>query len=353
MTAAAAVSNEADLLTAARGGDERAFRELTDPHRRVLIAHCYRMLGSLSDAEDMVQETLLRAWRRIETFEGRASFRGWLYKIATNACLDALAARAARTLPQEIAPAADPTGPVTPVHDPIWLEPCPDEVFVGEVSPETPVDPEANLDRRESVALAFLAALQLLPASQRAVLILRGVLGWQATEVAELLETSVPAVNSALQRARSTLEQKLPAGAPPATAALDPSREAAPLARYMQAWESGDPAALVAVLKEDATVVMPPAPQWFHGRDAINTFFTNVVFAGPGAATRYRAVPAPRANGRPAIAVYMRDEATGVFRANGLHLLTLDAVGRVAEIVAFLDPRIVGRFGLPMELPPG
>ena len=328
-------------LAAARTGDEQAFRAISEPHRRELQAHCYRMVGSLTDAEDLTQETLLRAWRQLEGFEGRSSLRAWLYKIATNACLDALDKRPARQLPVDSGPASDPSAPMAaPRMEPIWLEPYPDEWL-----PDTAPDPEAVVSTRQSVALAFLAALQLLPARQRAVLLLRDVLGWHAEEVADFLGMSVAAANSALQRARATLEAR--------TAKEDQmkvEREALPelLQRYVRAWEEADLSSLAALLREDAVLAMPPVPSWYQGRQAIAAMLRAAIFAGD-ARGRYRMVPT-RANGQPAFGCYQLDAAAGVYRPLALQVVEL-AGESVREMTSFLDTSLFAKFGLPATLP--
>src|SRR5919108_3257794 len=248
---------QAALLAAARRGDEHAFARLTSPYRRELLVHCYRLVGSLHDAEDLLQETLLRAWQRLGAFEGRSSLRRWLYRIATNACLNALE-RTPRVL---LFPTAEEAVPLAARVE--WLEPYPDSLL-----PEA-ADPSARLDLRESVALAFLAAIQHLPPRQRAMLVLFDVLGWSASEIAELLETSVAAVNSGLQRARSTLDRQ-----PPPQPAEEEER--ALLKRFVEAWERVDIEGLVELLREDAVLAMPPEPMWFSGREAVGEFFATV-----------------------------------------------------------------------------
>ena len=333
---------EVTPIQAARRGDHGAFEALTEPFRRELLVHCYRFFGSLDDAEDMLQETWLRAWRRLDTYEARAPFRAWLYKIATNVCLDALDRQRARTLPSLAGPPAAPGGPLpAPVLDPIWLEPLPDSYLARATA-----DPAAAYETHESVGLAFLAVLQQLPGRQRAVLILRDVLAFSAQETAQILDTSVPSVTSALQRARATLRDGLPPqrGQPPRA-----SEQAELLARYMQAWEQADPAGLVSLLREDAVLSMPPTPAWLRGRDDIGAFLARVPFAGQ-AAGRYRLLPT-RANGAPACAVYQL-AAGGVYEPAALNVLVL-AEGQIAEMHDFLaaGARLLARFGLPAKLP--
>jgi len=244
--------HEAALLASAKSGDRHAFQQLSEPHRRELRVHCYRMLGSFHDAEDMVQETLLRAWRGLQGFDGRASTRYWLYRIATNACLNALAARASagRVLPETQSPATERMPDREPASDIAWLEPYPDSAL-DRIADDAP-GPAARYEMREAVQLAFIAAIQLLPPRQRAALLLSDVLGWSAAESARLLDSSVAAVNSALQRARATLEERLPGG-PPRTAVAASDAQRALLERYVRAWESTDVDGLTALLKEDAS----------------------------------------------------------------------------------------------------
>ena len=332
-------------LAAALAGDEDAFRHLTDPYRRELLLHCYRILGSVEDAEDMLQETLLRAWRRLESFEGRASLRRWLYKIATNVSLDALDRQRRRTLPTFTHAPADPRDPLPgPARDRLWLEPLPDTL----IDPRPAVNPEAHYDARESVTLAFLVALQALPGRQRAVLLLRDVIGWNASEVAEILNMTVVAVNSALQRARATVKKYQ--GSPIAAAPVrtgDP-QTAALLTRYVAAWEAADSMRLIALLREDAILTMPPLPAWYVGRAAIQLFLDTVVFSGPGHGRLH--LTATSANGCPAFAVYQCGD-DGVYRSAALQVLTI-AQGQIAQIDDFLafDDRLFARFGLPLTI---
>jgi RNA polymerase sigma-70 factor, ECF subfamily len=339
---------EASLIAAARVGDRDAFGRLVDPQRRALLLHCYRFLGSLQDAEDVVQETLLRAWRRLHGFEGRSSFRHWLFRIATNACMDAREARARRVLPHDLGTAPNPDGPpAAPLADVAWLEPCPDTLLELAVDPEP--GPEALFDRRESVELAFVAALQHLPPRQRAALLLRDVLAWSATETASLLGASVPAVNSALQRARATMSQRLPAR--DGTSRQDLSAaERDLLARYVHAWEARDVGALVSLLREDALLTMPPVPEWYRGREAIGRFLAaQWPVLGP-----FRLLPT-RANGQPAFGLYGSGPGGDAsYRPLTLQVLRLEA-GLIAEIVGFIEPSafeypgvdLFPRFGLP------
>ena len=335
----------ASRIAAARAGTRDEFSSLTEPYRRELRVHCYRMLGSLLDAEDMVQETLLRAWQRLDTFEGRASFRAWLYKIATNACLDALrvARRPKRGLPTTLVPPSNPREPLAPpVTDPIWLEPFPDELLAG-----AEASPEARYDARESITLAFLTALQSLPPRQRAVLILRDVLDWRASEVAELLEFTIPAVNSALHRARATLAKHYGARGLDAIKAT-PTDEAmrALLDRYVRAWENADIDGLISLLKEDATFPMPPSPAWYQGRASIRAFVALNILDGD-ARGRWRLQPT-RANAQPAFAWYRRDESGDTCQAFAIQVLTFEG-DLLADITTFPYPALFPYFGLPLE----
>ena len=319
------------LLTAARAGDEHAFRELVEPHRRELQAHCYRMLGSVHDAEDAVQETLLRAWRGLGRFEGRSSLRSWLYSIATNASLKLLERRPRRVLPVDFSPAAGhgaELGP--PLAETVWVEPYPS-------------GPEASYEQRESLELAFIAAVQRLPPGQRAVLLLREVLGFSAAEVAEAIETSVPAVNSALQRARKAIELRLPQQSQQATLrALGDETVRTVVGSYMDAWQRGDIDAVVAMLTEDAILAMPPTETWFRGRDAIGDFYRRY----PGQTT-WRHL-ATSANGQLAVGCYALVD--GAYTPMVIDVLTLRGE-RISEVTAFLAPRPWSAFGLPPSYP--
>lgn len=332
-------------LAAARAGDQEAFQRLIAPHQRELMVHCYRILGSWEDAEDTLQETWLRAWRRLDSFAGRASLRAWLYKIATNAALDALAGRRGRTLPAaRYAPARPGDALLELVAEPHWLEPLPDTL----IDERPTFNPEARYEARESVTLAFLAALQNLPGRQRAVLILRDVLAWHAGEVADLLDTTVPAVNSALQRARATMQQYQRVHSPALVPAAPNAQTASLLDRYVAAWEAADAATLVALLHEDAVLTMPPFPLWYRGRAAIRWFLDAYLFTGQ-AQGRFRLV-ATRANGSPAFAVYQREE-DGRYRPNALHVLTIagTAIGEIHDFIT-RDEHFFARFGLPPVL---
>ena len=312
-------ARERELLEAARGGDEDAYGRLVEPHRGELHAHCYRMLGSVHDAEDALQEALLRAWRGLPRFEGRSSLRSWLYTIATNTCLNAIEKRPKRVLPVDYGPAADPhDGPGEPLVESVWVEPYPDETLGLE---DGFAAPEARYEQRESVELAFVAALQHLPANQRAVLILREVLGFSAREVAESLETTTASVNSALQRARAAVDERLPEQSQQATLrALGDERLREIVDGYVDAWERGDVDAVVAMLAEDATFAMPPLrdlvrrprrdrdSSWPAGRSRAS---------GAGVTVRVRA------NGQAALAFYSWDPRSEAYLRFALNVLTL------------------------------
>ncbi len=334
---------EQELLDAARGGDEDAFRRLVEDHRAGLHAHCYRMLGSLHDAEDALQDTLLHAWRGLPRFQGRSSTRTWLYKIATNACLDAIARRPKRVLPVDYGPPTEPQGDIgTPLVESVWVEPYPDErlgLSDGYAAPE------ARYEEREAVELAFIAALQHLPATQRAVLILREVLGFSAREVSESLETTVASVNSALQRARKTVADRLPEQSQQATLrSLGDERIRELVEAFVDAWSKGDVEALRALLAEDAVFSMPPWASWWRGRETIAGFAK----AALEFCAEARPVPT-RANGQPAIAYYSLDDKTGRYLASALDVLTFEGP-RIKEITGFVTPEIFARFGLPPVL---
>ena len=337
---------EMEYLAAARQGDAQSFSDLTEPFRRELQVHCYRILGSLHEAEDMVQETMLRAWKRLETYEGRASFRAWLYKIATHACLDLLdRRRSRRLLPSQTGPATNPeNGIAPPFAEPVWLEPIPDE-WLEDISA---VNPEARFSESESISFAFLTALQKLSPRQRAVLILRDVLDFSASETADVLDLTVSAVNSSLHRARASLSQGYH------RQEIHPYDEQMQslLDLFLKAWESADVDGLVALLKADATLSMPPSPSWYQGRDAIRLFVAATVFADDGmfggkAMQRWKLV-GTRANSAPAFAIYQRAEA-GDYQAFGLHVLQYDG-DLLSQMVSFIDPLLPSRFALSQKL---
>ncbi len=323
------------------GPDRAEFARLADPYRRELLEHCYRMVGSVHDAEDLVQETYLRAWRGYPGFEGRSSLRTWLHRIATTTCLTAIERGRRRALPAGLGGPSDYVdGPLAELPDSTWLEPLPDALDVAGGS-----DPAAVVAARAGLRLALVAALQHLPPRQRAVLLLRDVLKWRAAEVAELLGTSSAAVNSALQRARAQVAAAAPAE--DAVAEPDDPRQRALLDRYAEAFEQADTVALTRLLTADATWEMPPFPTWVRGRDAVAALIAAQCPSGPGDTWM---VPT-RANGCPAFASYQRD-AEGVLRAHGVHVLRL-VPGAIAGVVAFLDPGLFPAFDLAPVLPEG
>ena len=321
---------EAALLDTARAGDETAFARLIEPYRSQLHAHCYRMLGSVHDAEDAMQEVSLRAWRALDRFEGRSSLKSWLYTIATNTCLNQIEKRPKRVLPVDYAPAADPHGgPGEPVVESVWVEPYPDELIGVE---DGLAGPEARYEQRESVELAFVAALQLLPANQRAVLILREVLGFAAQEVADALDTTVATVNSALQRARKAVEERAPEQSQQATLReLGDERLTEIVDRYVEAWESNDVDTVMELLAEDASFAMPPLASWFGGEKSIRIFLEGWPLSG---AWRWRPLPA-RANGQPALAFYIWDEGEQAYMPFALNVLTFRGE-KISAVTAFV-----------------
>jgi RNA polymerase sigma-70 factor, ECF subfamily len=310
--------------------DKLEFGAVVERHRRELQIHCYRMLGSIDDSEDLVQETFLRAWRGRETYEGRATFRAWLYKIATNACLDALKGRPRRVLPPDVAPAADPAAGIPETGEHAWLEPYPDHLLAG--------GPDEAVVERETIELAFLAAMQHLPPRQRAVLILRDVAGWSADETAGLLDLSVAAVKSALQRARATMRERLPRRRAD-WAFSSTAGERALVARWVAALEAADTSALAQMLRADSRVSFPPAPVWYDGRDAFLDASRRHAAVGD-----YRVIPTS-ANLQPALAMYLRRPGDTLFRALALEILRVED-GQIAEITDFGDTSLFARFGL-------
>lgn len=322
---------------------DEEFERRVRPLRREIKVHCYRMLGSVHEAEDLLQETLLRAWRSFQSFEDKGTFRAWLYRIATNACLNALEARksAQRLLPDQLGPASKPEHVGAPSTEVAWLEPLPDS-DLDTVADEAP-GPEARLSSRQAVRLAFVATLQQLPPRQRAALLLCDVLGWTAAEAAGLLGDSTASINSAIQRARETLDKRDPRQV--AAAALpDGPKERDLLARYVRAWESHDADQFVALLKEDATVRMPPWSQWFIGRESVRAFFSKAWATCGG----LRLVPIS-ANGQSAFAAYERQGPGGAWAANAIHVLSVDA-GGISAVTLFVEPRLFEHFGLPAVL---
>jgi RNA polymerase sigma-70 factor (ECF subfamily) len=328
------------LVLAAQAGDQMAFETLVGAYRRELLVHCYRMLGSLSDAEDLVQETLLRAWEKRATLTSPEAYRAWLYRIATNLCLNTLRSVPRRSLPPDTHPLSDPSSPAPQrAREPIWLEPFPDDLLADARS-----DPQGRALSRERTTLAFLVALQCLTPAQRAILLLREVLEWPAREVAEWLNLSVPAVNSGLQRARRALQERHELPETP-TALPNPQLESL-LERYVTCWEQADIPEFVALLREDAWFTMPPLPVWFQGRAAIATVIAKTVFT-PG---RRRRLLATRANGSPAFGLYQREAGADAYQLFGL--VVLDVVGeQIGSLVAFLEPSSLSSFALPPTLP--
>jgi RNA polymerase sigma-70 factor (ECF subfamily) len=330
------------VLHRARAGDDRAFGELTDPFLGELQLHCYRILGSVQDAEDVLQETLVAAWRGLSGFEERSSLRTWLYRIATNRCLNALRASARRPRPA----LSEPTWAAEPTRrgEPLWLSPYPDLLL--DDTPDLAVGPEARYEVKEAIALAFVTAVQRLPPRQRAVLVLRDVLGFRSAEVAGMLSVSEASVNSALQRARATMASSLPG----------PDRERAPLPRsarerdladrFAAAFASGDVDGVVSLLTDDAWFTMPPVTLEYQGPAAIAAFLRSIAaWRGP---RRYQLIPA-RANGQPAFGLYVEDENGPVFRGHGMIVLTLEGE-RISAITRFIDEGVMGCFGLPLTL---
>jgi len=330
-----------DLITRARAGDGDAFRELTEPHRRELQVHCYRMLGSFQDAEDALQDTLLAAWQGFGGFGERASLRTWLYKIATNKCLDARRSASRRPAKEWDVPNVEPPEP-TRLGEVVWLEPYPDALLEGATG--VPLGPEARYEQTEAISLAFVTALQVLPPRQLAVLILRDVLGFHASEVAGMLDSTVESVNSALKRARASLQRQQPqaSGREPPPAAGSPAEDVI-AAKFVRAWESADMGALVALLTDDVVMAMRPMPFEYEGREVVARFCASLF----GAGRRFDLVPA-RANGQPAFGAYLR-APTGIRHGTGLYVLTLTG-DRICAMTRF-DNSVLPWFGLPRSLP--
>ena len=330
-----------DEISRARAGDGDAFEHLTEPHRRELRVHCYRMLGSLQDAEDAVQETMLAAWRSFGGFEGRASLRTWLYRIATNTCLNARRTASRRPHKEWDVPNVEPPAP-TRLGEVLWLEPYPDALLEGALG--VPQGPEARYDQKESISLAFVTALQVLPPRQVAVLVLRDVLGFRASEVADMLGSTVESVTSAVKRARAGLQHRRPPAADPAPRpAIDAVAEDAIVAKFVRAWESADLDALIALLTDDVFISMPPMPFEYEGREIAARFFASIF----GAGRRFDLVPT-RANGQPAFGAYLRTPS-GVSHGAGLYVLTLD--GDSIRAMTRFENGVLPSFGLPRQLP--
>jgi RNA polymerase sigma-70 factor (ECF subfamily) len=329
------------LIASARAGDGDAFRQLTEPLHRELQVHCYRMLGSFQDAEDVLQETLLAAWRGFSGFEGRASLRTWLYQIATNRCLNARRSASRRPAKEWDVPKVEPPEP-TRLGEVLWLEPYPDTLLEGAI--DGPLGPEARYEQTESISLAFVTALQVLPPRQLAVLVLRDVLGFQASEVADMLGSTVESVTSALKRARASLERhRAPAAALAPPPAPDSGFEGAIVAKFVHAWEAADLDALVTLLTDDVFMSMPPMPFEYEGRDAVIRFCASIF----GSGRRFDLVPT-RANGQPALGAYLRGP-DGVSHGVGLFVLALSG-DRICAMTRF-ENSVLPWFGLPRSLP--
>jgi RNA polymerase sigma-70 factor (ECF subfamily) len=341
-TPAQSTVEQEELLKSARSGSEDAYGRLVEPYRSELQAHCYRMLGSVQDAEDALQEALIRAWKGLEKFEGRSSVRSWLYRIATNTSLDAIQRRPKRILPVDHGPPADDAVPGEPMVESVWIEPYPDETLGVE---DGYASPDARYEQRESVELAFIAALQHLPASQRAVLILREVLGFSAQETADTLDTSVASVNSALQRARATIEKKLPEQTQQETLrSLGDEKVKEIVEQYAEAWEKNDVDTVVSLLAEDAAFTMPPMSRWFYG-DGIRPWLETSSMTGEWG---WRSLPVS-ANGQPALAFYSWDEEQQARVPFAVNVLTFEG-DRIKEVDAFIlrgsqdpDPEVQAR----------
>jgi RNA polymerase sigma-70 factor (ECF subfamily) len=331
-------------LARARDGDADAFERLVEPHRPSLHAHCYRMLGSVHDADDALQEALLRAWKGIARFEGRSAPRSWLHRIATNACLDAIARRRKRVLPIDYGPPGPGGDDREALEQTIWIEPYPDSrLEIGDPAPP----PEARYEEREALELAFVAALQRLPLRQRGALILRDVLGFSAREVAEALETTPASINSALQRARKTIDRELPEQSQQATMrALGDAAVRAVVERFVDAFERGDVEAILELLAEDVTFAMPPYPGWQRGREAVGESW--LMPSGPPPRLRYVST---RANGQPALGTYALADDDSAFLPIALDVLALREDGKVAQVLAFRTPGLCEAFGLPARMP--
>jgi len=330
-----------DLITKARAGDGEAFRELTEPYRRELQMYCYRMLGSLQDAEDALQDTLLGAWQGLKGFEGRASIRTWLYRIATNRCLNAHRSASGRPAKEWDIAEYEPPEP-TRFGEIVWLEPFPDALLEGVM--DVPLGPEARYEQAESISLAFVTALQVLPPRQLAVLVLRDVLGFHANEVADMLDSTIESVNSLLKRARASLQRRLsPTAGRESPPAPDSPSEQATVAEFVRAYESGDLDALVALLTDDVFLSMPPFPLEYEGRDIVARFCASMI----GSGRRFDLVPT-RANGQPAFGAYLR-ASTGIRHGTGLLVLTLTG-DRICSVTRF-DNSVLPWFGLPRSLP--
>ncbi len=330
----------ADLMSRARAGDDTAFQQLTEPYRRELQVHCYRMLGSLQDAEDTLQDTLLAAWQGLAGFEGRSSLRTWLYRIATNRCLNARRSASRRPAKVWDVPGVEPPEP-TRLGAVVWLEPFPDALLAGAV--DVPPGPEARYEQTEAISLAFVTALQVLPPHQVAVLVLRDVLGFHADEVADMLDSTLDSVNSALKRARASLERRWSAVGGQSAPAPGSAAEEAIVAKFVRAWESADVDALVALFTDDVFISMPPMPFEYEGRDLVARFCSSIFSAG----RRFELVPT-RANGLTEFGAYLQTP-NGLSHGTGLYVLTL-AGERISAMTRF-ENSVLARFGLPRSLP--
>jgi RNA polymerase sigma-70 factor (ECF subfamily) len=335
---------QADVFSNLQKLNPQQFGSLVEPHRRELRAHCYRMLGSVQEAEELVQETFLRAWSRRETYAGRAALRPWLYKIATNLCIDTLRRKPRRALPITREPASTSDGPLpAAISEPIWLEPYPADIPAPE---ET--NPEARYSWAESIRLAFLASLHLLSPFQRAVLILRDVMDWPASEVAEALGQTIPSVKSALYRARTTLARHQPTLRPETmTARISDEDLNSLLERYTQAWEAADVEAFLALLREDCTFSMPPTPSWYRGREEVGRLVGKTIF-GEQARGRWRLSPTI-ANAQPGFGLYRLDESSGNYQGYGIQVISV-AGDQIGDITTFRNPVLIEVFGLSPTL---
>lgn len=340
---AATPAEEGTDLARARSGDDNAFTRLVEPLRRELHAHCYRMLGSTHDADDALQDALLRAWRGVSRFEGRSSLRSWLYTVVTNTCLDTVEHRSKRALPVDLGPSSErAVVGDAPLADVAWLGPYPDASLNSGLA-----SPDARYEQREAVELAFVAALQHLPGNQRAALLLFEVLGFSAAEIATAMDTSTASVNSALQRARQTVADKVPSVSQQQTLRqIDDARLREIVADYSAALEDGDADALVALLTEDVTWSMPPLPHWYHGLDAVTDFAIQVPLTGCGS---WRHVPTS-ANGQPALGCYLWDDEAGAYLGWSITVMTMRGE-QIAELTTFIGPNHLALFGLPYSLP--
>jgi RNA polymerase sigma-70 factor, ECF subfamily len=340
---AATPAEEGTDLARARSGDDSAFTRLVEPLRRELHAHCYRMLGSTHDADDALQDALLRAWRGVSRFEGRSSLRSWLYTVVTHTCLDTVEHRSKRALPVDLGPSSErAVVGDAPLADVAWLGPYPDASLSSGLA-----SPDARYEQREAVELAFVAALQHLPGNQRAALLLFEVLGFSAAEIATAMDTSTASVNSALQRARQTVADKVPSVSQQQTLRqIDDARLREIVADYSAALEDGDTDALVALLTEDVTWSMPPLPHWYHGLDAVTDFAIQVPLTGCGS---WRHIPTS-ANGQPALGCYLWDDEAGAYLGWSITVMTMRGE-QIAELTTFIGPNHLAPFGLPGSLP--